>query len=308
MDVSCGGFMGLLKCMSFGHLVSEWLFMMLNFTSVLTNVVMVVRVRKLVWVDDESSFMWLNDSGVLVWVQASVVGLTEFVSMAHFSVMVAKFMSKFMMFWSKMGEPCLPFLSMSEAVLSVSKAVLSVSEAMLSMLKTMVNSGVIPSVLPSGSMQTKFMVWHRHVVVWLSVDVVLNSMVRSTEGFVWCIHVLTVLSFESMVIPHTIRLLLGSSFLVVGFGILKLSSESGLVLVWSQLMVSVGLIEVHFLMMNWAVLWHVWVMVIFEVTDVVWCCISVMVWGSGVNAGFMAPELLVVWSFMVWGFVLEVKV
>ena len=293
--------MGLLKCMSFGHLVSEWRFMMLNFTSVLTNVVMVVRVRKLVWVDDESSFMWLNDSGVLVWVQASVVGLTEFVSMAHFSVMVAEFMSKFMMFWSKMGEPCLPFLSMSEAVLSV-------SEAMLSMLKTMVNSGVIPSVLPSGSMQTKFMVWHRHVVVWLSVDVVLNSMVRSTEGFVWCIHVLTVLSFESMVIPHTIRLLLGSSFLVVGFGILKLSSESGLVLVWSQLMVSVGLIEVHFLMMNWAVLWHVWVMVIFEVTDVVWCCISVMVWGSGVNAGFMAPELLVVWSFMVWGFVLEVKV
>lgn len=42
MDVSCGGFMGLLKCMSFGHLVPEWLFMMLNFTSVLTNVVMVV--------------------------------------------------------------------------------------------------------------------------------------------------------------------------------------------------------------------------------------------------------------------------
>ena len=53
MKVSSGNFVGGLKCVSLSHLVSVLLLMGLNFSSVLSDVVVILRVRELMWVDNE---------------------------------------------------------------------------------------------------------------------------------------------------------------------------------------------------------------------------------------------------------------
>ena len=84
VDVSGGGFMSLLKCVSFSHLVSEVRLVFLNFTSVLINVMAVVGVWELVWVNNEWAMVWGNNCGM--WGQRSVVCLSEFVSVSKFGV------------------------------------------------------------------------------------------------------------------------------------------------------------------------------------------------------------------------------
>ena len=95
-----------------------------------------------------------------------------------------------------------------------------------------------------------------------------------------------------------------SCFLIICLCILKFGSKRGLVFMWSQLVMPVWLIEVNFLMMNWAVDWSV---VSFNVMwslmmsfNVVWGSIYIVSWVSSVMWYWMAVEIWVVWRFMVW--------
>ena len=151
-------------------------------------------------------------------------------------------------------------------------------------------------------MKSKFVVWDCHVMVWLAVETVLDEMF-----LMWSIS------------PNVVLLLLASnSLLVIGQGILLLSSESGLVFMWGQLMVSVWLVKELFIMMNWAVLWHVWVVMVivmvFAMTNVVRWCIGIVMWGLNVVVfTVVAPVASPVVNFsvvclMMRGFVSGVKV
>lgn len=79
-------------------------------------------------------------------------------------------------------------------------------------------------------------------------------------------------------------------------------------------MVSMWLIKIDFLMMNWAVNWNMWVniMVWFVMVDMMRCSICIMVWrkcmmrfSMSVELIVMAKELRMVRCFVVWGCMME---
>ena len=248
VDVASGRLMGLLKSVSFCHIVSEVLFLGLNFTSVLRDVIMIVRVWKLMWVDNEwFMVLWRHDSSMSS--QASVVSLTKFVSMAKFGVYG---MSEAVVL-REVFVSCLPFIAvMAESI--------GMSNSMVSMIEVAVVEG--------WSVKTKFLVWKGHVMVWLSVESVLNEVVA--------------IMMRVSMSPDGICLLLWlHSLLIIGSIVLHLSSESSLILVWSQLMVSVWFIHELLVVVDGTVLWHV------VGLNVVCWSICIVVWDLGMTPGVM---------------------
>ena len=95
----------------------------------------------------------------------------------------------------------------------------------------------------------------------------------------------------------------GNCFFIICLCILEFGSKRGLVFMWGQLVMSMWLIEVNFLMMDWAVDWGVWVnLVVWGLMmsfNVMWSSIDIVCWVSSVMWFSMAVESCVMWSFVV---------
>lgn len=231
--------------------------------------------------------MWCNNSSV--WGQGSVVCFSKLVSVSKFGLMMSE--SEFVVLWSSVVSETsilgLPFISM----------VAEVSVFMsIAMRDAVVNGvGIIVCSIERWSMKSELVVLNCHVMIWLAVKIVL-----------WCVMVVS----ESMSIKAISLLLWLHSLLAIGHVILLFSSESGLVVVWGQLVMSVWLVKVLLVMMNWAVLWHVWVVVVHMVflmmVNVMRWSIFVVMRVLGVMVISMAPMGSVVVDFgVVWGFMMR---
>ena len=109
VNVSCGGFMCLLKSMSFGSGMSEWCFVELNITSMLSDSLMVMRVWEFMWLHDKRSLMWLDNFSM-----GFTMSISETVIESMVSFSVASFVvSNFMVFRGEMAILSLPFVSMA---------------------------------------------------------------------------------------------------------------------------------------------------------------------------------------------------
>ena len=150
------------------------------------------------------------------------------------------------------------------------------SESMVDGVSESVVDGV-SSVVGAIAM-SKVVVWDGHVMVWLSVETVLNEVfLVGSESPESVLLLSLALAFDG--------------FVGVGLVVLNLGTESGLIVVRGQLVVSLWLVKVLLIMMDWAVFWGVWVVMV--CTDVMSFSVSVMVWGDGVMSP--AVSVTVVW-------------
>ena len=146
-------------------------------------------------------------------------------------------------------------------------------------------------------------------MVWLIIKAVLCVMcIVSVSGKVVAIEMMCIKWSGSV---HVHVRLLSNSFLCICLIILDLSSVPCLIFMWSQFMMSVWLVLINFTMMDWTVLWSVWVvlMVVIVVFNEVWGHVVVMMWVNSMMDIFMSVEsgsmtiiVPVVWCFVVWCF------
>ena len=210
VGVSGGVFVGGLEGVSLSHLLSVESLVGLHLTSLLAQVLGDVLVWVLLWVNLEVSLLVTDKNGV--W-EGSVLGL---------------------MVWlvSEGG------VDLAESVVSESGSVVwgtggplgtVVSEMSITVVGDTVVSGV-SAIDASVSMDSELVVWDGHVMVWLSVETVLDEVLFvgsvSPDGILG----LSVLSLDSL--------------LVVGLVVLDLGTEGGLVFVRGHLVVSVWLVMV----------------------------------------------------------------
>ena len=131
------------------------------------------------------------------------------------------------------------------------------------------------------SMGSKFVVWDCHVVEWLVEDIMLNvTFWEVTEAW----------SPDSINLVVVLLSLALDSFPVVFPSIGKFGSECSFILMWSKLMMSVWLISIDSVVMDWVVVWSVWGVMVIEVSSNVMCgSIFIVVWGGGMVIISMSP-------------------
>ena len=259
VSVSGGVLVGGLEGVSLSHLLSVKSLVGLHLTSLLTQVLGDVFVWVLLWVNLKMSLLVTDKNGV--W-EGSVLSL---------------------MVWlvSEGG------VDLAESVVSESGSVVwgtggplgtVVSEVSISVVWDTVVSGV-SAIDASVSMDSELVVWDGHVMVWLSVETVLDEVLFvgsvSPDGILG----LSVLSLDSL--------------LVVGLVVLDLGTESGLVFVRGHLVVSVWLVMVWLVVESMVLAVVVVGAIVGVVADVMGGGVSIPMCGfSMVRGGVVSGEVI----------------
>ena len=291
----------LFKSMNFGGSMSERCVVEVMVTSVLCDFVAKVMVWNFMWMNDKRSSMWVNDMSFRIFV------MEIFVVKSMVSFSVAMMMIKIMVLWGEMAS----FPVVSSAVIdNVVKAVVDISvfeTVTKSMINSMISTSVrnksgmvrlvikavlrkmsIVSILGMGDIMV-WIHWSTMMGPWLVIQSMcgFSEVVRSVNGW--------------SVVSHWVGL---DSFFIICLCILELSSERGLIFMWRQIMMSMWLVHINFLMMNWAVHWDMmWSFVMrgFMVClNVMWSSIDIVGWESSVMGFSMTVETWVMRDFVVW--------
>jgi len=243
-------------------------------------------------------------------------------------------------------------ITMSKAVVKVAVIglpfVMITMSIIVAMAKGVVNcmAIIMSSNIGSSSMRSKLMMGHCHVMIRLliktmqsmmsiisisSVCIIVMSIIWSTTfvSNLMCIclimHVMSnfgkimrTINCWSMVDSWRMSWLFlwlsTNSLFTIGLLILNFCSKCGLVLVRSKIVVSVWLIVVNFLMMNWTVCRNVWInfMVSLMLYDVMWSSVSIVVRESSVHISMVCASVAIEVSVSVQiamvGFTMSIEV